>query len=339
MRRQINSERPDINESSVHRQIAGNALAESSTFGVGRASLLKLLLAAACLAAFVMPAWAQIRVEGAGLEATPVSYVGACPGVIKFNGKIQANGRGLVKYRYERSDGATGPVEYLEFEAAGVKPVSTSWTLGDASSLPHFEGWEIIKILSPNTLESNRANFKLVCKGAAKNQSSIGASLRKSGQFYVLADLLEDSGLAQQLDQAKAFTLFAPNDAAFANLPAGKLDAYRRDPQQLRQLLRQHVMLGRMSLAGVAKSKPAFSATHGGNDQFSPQWGGFTPLPEMTNLNHQQITRLEIKCDKAECVLGNDSGARVVRSDIESSNGFVNEIDRVMFRPIFNPPL
>jgi len=339
MKRQINSETPDVNKNSMLRRLAGSALAESSTFAAGRASLLKLIFAAACLAAFVLPAWAQIRVEGAGLEAAPVSYVGACPGVIKFNGKIQANGRGLVKYRYERSDGATGPVEYLEFEAAGVKHVSTSWTLGDASSLPHYEGWEIIKILSPTSLESNRANFKLVCKGGAKNQSSIGASLRKSGQFFVLADLLEDSGLAQQLDQAKAFTLFAPNDAAFANLTAGKLEAYCRDPQQLRQLLQRHVMLGRMSLAGAAKSTAALSAAQGGQAQYSPQWGGFTPSPEITNLNHQQISRLEIKYDKAGFVLGNDSGARVIRPDIESGNGFVNEIDQVMFRPIFNPPL
>src|SRR5262245_54918018 len=281
----------------------------------------------------------DFRVEGAGLEAVPASYNGACPGVIKFNGKIQANGQGAIKYRFVRSDGATGPIEYLNFDSAGVKYVSTTWTLGDASSLPSYQGWEAIKILSPNEVESNRANFKLVCKGGPKKESNIGAFLRKSGQFYVLADLLEDSGLARQLDEAKAFTLFAPNDAAFGNLPKEKLDAYRRDPQQLGLLLQRHVMLGRISLAEAGRPWPPWGSPEPTRKTSTIPKSFATPFPEITNLKGQQIVSLEIKCDKSGCGLGNDHNARVIRADIESGNGFVNEIDQVMFRPIFNPPL
>ncbi len=104
------------------------------------------------------------RVEGAGVEATPIEYNGACPGVIKFVGKIQANGAGRVKYTWRRNDGATAPVEYVDFTEAGIKYVSTMWTLGDASVLPRYEGWEQIKILSPNEMFSNKASFKLTCK-------------------------------------------------------------------------------------------------------------------------------------------------------------------------------
>jgi hypothetical protein len=106
----------------------------------------------------------EFPVEGAGLEADPTSYSGPCPGLIKFKGKIQASAAGRVKYTWVRSDGATAPVEFVDFDAAGVKYVETTWTLGDASALPHFEGWQQIKILSPNELLSNQAKFVLDCK-------------------------------------------------------------------------------------------------------------------------------------------------------------------------------
>jgi hypothetical protein len=44
-----------------------------------------------------------------------------------------------------------------------VKHVSTTWTLGDARLLPSYEGWQEIRILSPNDIVSKRATFKLTC--------------------------------------------------------------------------------------------------------------------------------------------------------------------------------
>lgn len=104
------------------------------------------------------------RVEGAGVEATPVEYTGACPGIIKFVAKIQANSAGRVKYTWLRNDGATAPVEYVDFTEAGIKYVSTTWTLGDVRVLPRYSGWEQLKVLSPNEYLSNKAEFKLLCK-------------------------------------------------------------------------------------------------------------------------------------------------------------------------------
>jgi|GEM_PF-5894382 len=108
-------------------------------------------------------AQSEFRVEGAGVEASPTNYSGTCPGVIKFAAKIQANGKGRVKYTWLRSDGATAPVEYIDFAEAGVKYVGTTWTLGDARVLPNYSGWQQLKILSPNEYLSNKAEFKLTC--------------------------------------------------------------------------------------------------------------------------------------------------------------------------------
>ena len=95
-----------------------------------------LLLAALPAMSSVGLAAMEFRVEGAGLEAVPLTYAGRCPGLIKFKGKIQASGAGRVKYTYFYNDGATGPEGYVDFDGPGVKYVETSWRLGGAARLP-----------------------------------------------------------------------------------------------------------------------------------------------------------------------------------------------------------
>jgi hypothetical protein len=147
--------------------VAGDGVFRKTQHGQRRLVMNKQvmsLLIAGVIALTASAASAQtFRVEGAGAEANPPSYSGKCPGLIKFTGKIQASGKGRVKFTWVGSDGATGPVEYLDFEEAGVKHVSTTWTLGDARWLPSYEGWQEIRILSPNEMVSNRATFKLTC--------------------------------------------------------------------------------------------------------------------------------------------------------------------------------
>jgi hypothetical protein len=63
-----------------------------------------------------------------------------------------------VRYKFIRSDGAEAPEETLTFEQAGLKQVRTTWTLGRA-----YKGWQSIKIVSPNEVESNRAEFLVKC--------------------------------------------------------------------------------------------------------------------------------------------------------------------------------
>jgi hypothetical protein len=70
-----------------------------------------------------------------------------------------------VKYTFTRSDGATGPVFTLDFDAAGTKTVNTTWTLGGVG-LMEYAGWQRLKILSPNEIESSAetGSFKISCK-------------------------------------------------------------------------------------------------------------------------------------------------------------------------------
>ena len=145
--------------------------ARSVTF----AALLILAGLASPAAAHAAPP--SFRVTEAALNSDPTRWSGACPVKVFFKGIIRTDGPGTVKYTFTRSDGATGPVHRLDFAAAGVQTVETAWTLGDARLLPHYEGWQAIKILSPNELESAPANFVIDCKGGEKDISVGGSSV------------------------------------------------------------------------------------------------------------------------------------------------------------------
>lgn len=103
----------------------------------------------------------------ATLSANPSSYSGTCPATIKFEGEITVSGitKPLdIEYQFIRSDGAAGPVNKLTFQQNGTKKVSTTWTLG-GDKLPEYSGWEAVKVLTRPPVESNKANFKIECKG------------------------------------------------------------------------------------------------------------------------------------------------------------------------------
>jgi len=116
----------------------------------------------ACAASFLVTGSAFAAVA-AHLLASPTSFVGICPAVITFNGKIKSTAQGEVKYKFTRSDGAIAPVETLIFREPGVQSVSTTWTLGGIPALPTYAGWEAIEILSPMAVTSNHANFSIRC--------------------------------------------------------------------------------------------------------------------------------------------------------------------------------
>jgi len=103
----------------------------------------------------------------ATLKAIPDSYVGKCPVTIKFEGQITVKNlkeKSLkIQYKFMRSDGAFSPIKTIVFDKDGSKSVSDKWTLG-STDLPTYSGWEAIKIVYPQDVESNKANFKLTCK-------------------------------------------------------------------------------------------------------------------------------------------------------------------------------
>ncbi len=106
---------------------------------------------------------AEFQVTGVSLKAEREKFIGPCPAVLKFLGSVTVNAPGTVRYSFVRSDAAVGPVETLYFDSAGTKTVGTVWTLG-GPDLTTYDGWQAIRILSPNVMESDKALFAFRCE-------------------------------------------------------------------------------------------------------------------------------------------------------------------------------
>lgn len=141
----------------------------------------------------IVAAQGSFAVTEAFLKADDAKMSGKCPIRVNFTGYITANGAGTVKYTFVRNDGATAPVYALDFKAAGTQAVSTDWTLGDAAVLPYYEGWQTIKILSPNELESNRetGKFSISCGSASSPDYKPSESRSDEKKISQTADLFK----------------------------------------------------------------------------------------------------------------------------------------------------
>ncbi|MFA5079689.1 MAG: hypothetical protein WC541_09425, partial [Dehalococcoidia bacterium] len=100
------------------------------------------------------------KVTSVVAKANPSNYTGPCPKTVDMTADITVDGPCTVTYRWERIDGATGPVETLVFSAAGTKTVTSSWTIYVALNVTY---WERVSILTPLPMMSNQANFTITC--------------------------------------------------------------------------------------------------------------------------------------------------------------------------------
>ncbi len=119
-----------------------------------------------------------------------------------------------------------------------------------------------------------------------------------------MVQALEAAGLADALEGAGPFTIFAPTDAAFAALPAGALDQLLQNPTgQLTQILLFHVLPGRVMAEDVENGMQA-----------TTQQGKAVTFEEADG---------SVKVN----------GANVTVPDIEATNGVVHAIDAVILPP------
>lgn len=72
-----------------------------------------------------------------------------------------------------------------------------------------------------------------------------------AGQFSTLLRAAQAAGLATTLAEEGPFTVFAPTDGAFADLPEGTVEALLADPDALRGILLYHVVAGTHTLADL----------------------------------------------------------------------------------------
>lgn len=143
---------------------------------------------------------------------------------------------------------------------------------------------------APSNLSNNLSSKNLLDTAAA------------SGDFGTFAKAVEQAGLSETLRGVGPFTVFAPTDAAFAKLPAGKLDTLMKpeNKDELASILKYHVLSGRKSVADMG------------------QW-------DAAKTVNGQSAQIKMTAGKFSI-----DGAQVTNSDIGSSNGVIHAIDKVI---------
>jgi serine/threonine-protein kinase len=109
-----------------------------------------------------VPVTGAFGVTQLAVSVSPAAFKGVCPQQFEFSALVTVNQPGTLSYRWERSDGASGSTQNLDFNAAELtKTVKITWKLGTAGS-----HWMAFHILTPFSLLSNQAIFTLTCVGS-----------------------------------------------------------------------------------------------------------------------------------------------------------------------------
>ncbi|MBV9389058.1 MAG: fasciclin domain-containing protein [Chroococcidiopsidaceae cyanobacterium CP_BM_ER_R8_30] len=120
-----------------------------------------------------------------------------------------------------------------------------------------------------------------------------------AGSFQTLVTAVQVAGLVDTLKSPGPFTVFAPNDDAFAKLPPGTVQTLVQNIPQLTRILTYHVVPGKLMAADLAKLNSVTSV-------------------EGSEIRIDTSNGFEVK------------NATVIAPDIEASNGVIHVIDTVI---------
>ncbi|MDM7461726.1 MAG: fasciclin domain-containing protein [bacterium] len=121
----------------------------------------------------------------------------------------------------------------------------------------------------------------------------------QAGSFNTLVQAVQAAGLVETLSGEGPFTVFAPTDEAFAQIPQDTLQAVLANKEQLTAILTYHVVPGKLMAADVVRSSQ-LQTVQGQSITVSTEGG--------------------VKVDDAN----------VVQTDIEADNGVIHVIDKVI---------
>ena len=120
-----------------------------------------------------------------------------------------------------------------------------------------------------------------------------------AGNFTTLVAAVKAAGLVDTLNGTGPFTVFAPTDDAFAKLPKETVEELLKDKDGLTKILTYHVVSGKVMAKDVMT------------------------MEEAKTLQGEDIT-----IDSSDGVMVNN--AKVIKADIECSNGVIHVIDTVL---------
>jgi uncharacterized surface protein with fasciclin (FAS1) repeats len=122
-----------------------------------------------------------------------------------------------------------------------------------------------------------------------------------AGDFNTLVTAVKAAGLVETLKGDGPFTVFAPDDDAFAKIPKEDLDALIKNKEMLKKVLTYHVVAGKVMAADATKLTSA-----------------------------ETVEGQSIKINGSTEGLKLNDNTTVIKADIETSNGVIHVIDTVL---------
>ena len=124
-----------------------------------------------------------------------------------------------------------------------------------------------------------------------------------AGSFKTLAKLLTDAELIDVMKRPGPYTVFAPTDEAFAKVPKDVLDGLAKDKAKLQEVLKYHVLTSKWTTDDIKLVK---------------QTGTVQGKPVQFGTSGSAMTV---------------NGAKIVKPNVDCSNGMVHVIDAVLLPP------
>jgi len=162
-------------------------------------------------------------------------------------------------------------------------------------------------VLIPAALEAKVARWaaRKSLRVAAPAAQTIVQIAVADPNLSTLVTALTKADLVTALSGAGPFTVFAPTNQAFADLPPGILNRLLNNTAELKDVLLYHVLSGNVQANQITNGESAPTLFAGHNVTF-----------DVIGQHHEVIII--------------DREARVIRPDIEASNGVIHLIDRVL---------
>ncbi len=137
-----------------------------------------------------------------------------------------------------------------------------------------------------------------------------------------LASAIGAAGLVETLQGEGPFTVFAPDNNAFDNLPEGLLEALLKEENKdaLSKILTYHVVSGKLTVGDV------ITAIQGAEGEY-----------KVETVNGGQLTASLDEGNKVILTDANGNTATVTATDVEASNGIIHVIDAVVVPGNVNP--
>lgn len=142
----------------------------------------------------------------------------------------------------------------------------------------------------------------------AAAEADIVETAEEAGNFTTLTAAIQAAGLEDDLKGPGPFTVFAPTDEAFGNLPEGTVDTLLEDPTgDLADILTYHVIPDEVMAAEVVELDGQKVAT----------------------LQGAELT-IEVEGDSVVLVDAAGNRVNVTATDVQASNGVIHVIDGVL---------